>query len=71
MGFIENNKALCMLTVLTSTHKFDAPKGVNGRNSNNTMIMDRLCWTPSIKLRDGMERTYRWIHDEYMAKYDK
>jgi hypothetical protein len=26
---------------------------------------------PSIKLRDGMERTYRWIHDEYMAKYDK
>ena len=44
MGFIENNKALCMLTVLTSTHKLDAPKGVNGRNSNNTMIMDRLCW---------------------------
>ena len=58
MGFIENNKALCMLTVLTSTHKLDAHKGVNGRNSNNTMIMDRLCWAPSIKLRDGMECTY-------------
>ena len=56
---------------LERTHKLDAPKGVNGRNSDNTMIMDRLGWAPSIKLRDGMERTYRWIHDEYMAKYDK
>ena len=54
---------------LERTHKLDAPKGVNGRNSDNTMIMDRLGWAPSIKLRDGMERTYRWIHDEYMAKY--
>ncbi|MBG85000.1 MAG: NAD-dependent dehydratase [Phycisphaerae bacterium] len=54
---------------LERTHKLDAPKGVNGRNSDNTMIMDRLGWAPSIKLRDGMERTYRWIHDEYMAKH--
>ncbi|MEE2908595.1 MAG: NAD-dependent epimerase/dehydratase family protein [Planctomycetota bacterium] len=54
---------------LERTHKLDAPKGVNGRNSDNTMIMDQLGWAPSIKLRDGMERTYRWIHDEYMAKY--
>jgi len=54
---------------LERTHKLDAPKGVNGRNSDNTMITDRLGWAPSIKLRDGMERTYRWIHDEYMAKY--
>jgi nucleoside-diphosphate-sugar epimerase len=54
---------------LERTHNLDAPKGVNGRNSDNTMIMDELGWAPSIKLRDGMERTYRWIHDEYMAKY--
>ena len=54
---------------LERTHKLDAPKGVNGRNSDNTMIMDRLGWAPSIKLRDGMERTYRWIHDEYMTKH--
>ena len=26
MGFIENNKALCMLTVLTSTHMLQAAK---------------------------------------------
>lgn len=54
---------------LERTHNLDAPKGVNGRNSDNTMIMDKLGWAPSIRLRDGMERTYRWIHDEYMAKH--
>ena len=54
---------------LERTHNLDAPKGVNGRNSDNTMISEKLGWAPSIKLRDGMERTYRWIHDEYMAKH--
>jgi GDP-D-mannose 3',5'-epimerase len=47
----------------------NAPKGVNGRNSDNTQIRAALGWEPSIKLRDGMERTYRWIHDEYIRKY--
>jgi GDP-D-mannose 3', 5'-epimerase len=41
-----------------------APKGVNGRNSDNTLIRELLGWEPSIPLRTGMERTYRWIHDE-------
>ncbi|MEM8783828.1 MAG: NAD-dependent epimerase/dehydratase family protein [Planctomycetota bacterium] len=54
---------------LNRQYKLDAPKGVNGRNSDNTMINRELGWEPGIKLRDGMERTYRWIHDEYMAKY--
>ena len=48
-----------------------APKGVNGRNSDNTMIRQVLGWEPSIRLRDGMERTYRWIHDEFVGKYGK
>jgi len=54
---------------LRRTYNTGAPKGVNGRNSNNTMIQQALGWEPSIKLREGMERTYRWIHDEYMTKY--
>jgi nucleoside-diphosphate-sugar epimerase len=33
------------------------------------MIRAALGWEPSIRLRDGMERTYRWIHDEYVRKY--
>ncbi len=44
-------------------YQLDAPKGVRGRNSDNTLIMAKLGWEPSIKLRDGMERTYRWIND--------
>jgi len=54
---------------LKRNYKLDAPKGVNGRNSDNTKIQEYLGWAPGIRLRDGMERTYRWIHDEYMAKY--
>ncbi len=52
-------------------YQLDAPKGVNGRNSDNTLIQQELGWAPSIKLRDGLEKTYAWIHDEYVAKYGK
>jgi nucleoside-diphosphate-sugar epimerase len=46
-------------------HNLSAPKGVNGRNSDNTLIQKYLGWAPGIRLRDGMERTYHWIHEEY------
>jgi GDP-D-mannose 3',5'-epimerase len=42
----------------------DAPKGVNGRNSDNTFIKKCLGWEPDTKLRDGMGRLYHWIYDE-------
>ena len=54
---------------LARRYDLNAPKGVNGRNSDNTRIRAALGWEPSIRLRDGMERTYRWIHDEYVRKY--
>ncbi|MHC4828563.1 MAG: NAD-dependent epimerase/dehydratase family protein, partial [Planctomycetota bacterium] len=54
---------------LKRNYKLDAPKGVNGRNSDNTLIKKLLGWEPTIRLRDGMAKTYAWIHDEYMAKY--
>jgi nucleoside-diphosphate-sugar epimerase len=54
---------------LRRRYDLSAPKGVNGRNSDNTLIRMRLEWEPGIRLRDGMERTYAWIHDEYTAKY--
>ncbi|MHC4768008.1 MAG: NAD-dependent epimerase/dehydratase family protein, partial [Planctomycetota bacterium] len=54
---------------LNRNYKLDAPKGVNGRNSDNSLIQKLLGWEPSIRLRDGMAKTYAWIHDEYMAKY--
>ena len=45
-----------------------APKGVNGRNSDNTLIQKLLHWEPNTPLRTGMEKTYRWIHDQYLAR---
>jgi len=52
---------------LTRRYKLDAPKGVAGRNSDNELIQSCLDWQPSIRLRDGMEKTFAWIHEEYLA----
>lgn len=49
---------------LKRNYKLDAPKGVRGRNSDNTLIKQVLGWAPEISLEDGMEKTYRWIYDE-------
>lgn len=43
-----------------------APKGVNGRNSDNSKILHCLGWEPSIRLRDGMAHTYEWIEGEML-----
>jgi GDP-D-mannose 3',5'-epimerase len=55
---------------LTRRYKLDAPRGVAGRNSDNTKVREYLDWQPDTKLRDGMERTYRWIHAQFTKKYD-
>ena len=52
---------------LRRNYKLDAPQGVRGRNSDNSLIKERLGWAPSISLEEGMEKTYRWIHDEVIA----
>jgi len=42
-------------------HDLSAPQGVRGRNSDNTLIRERLGWEPSTALRDGLETTYEWV----------
>jgi GDP-D-mannose 3',5'-epimerase len=49
---------------LKRSYNLKAPKGVNGRNSDNTLIKKYLGWEPCVRLRDGMEKTYRWIYDQ-------
>jgi len=49
---------------LDREYQLDAPQGVRGRNSDNTKILDELGWAPSISLEAGLEKTYRWIHDQ-------
>jgi GDP-D-mannose 3',5'-epimerase len=53
---------------LERSYNLDAPRGVRGRNSDNTRIRKVLGWVPSIKLADGMEKTYRWIYDQVKAR---
>jgi hypothetical protein len=53
---------------LKRSYKLDAPKGVNGRNSDNTLIQNLLGWEPNTPLRVGLERNYRWIYDQYSQK---
>ena len=49
---------------LNRRYKLDAPKGVRGRNSDNTRIVERLGWAPSIRLERGMRETYTWIREQ-------
>ena len=49
---------------LQRQYDLSAPQGVRGRNSDNTLILEKLGWEPSISLADGMSRTYDWILGE-------
>jgi len=42
----------------------DAPLGVRGRSSDNTLVREALGWEPKVRLEEGMASTYRWIYDE-------
>ena len=44
----------------------DGPTGVRGRNSDNRLIREKLGWSPSTKLVDGLRPTYEWISSQVM-----
>jgi nucleoside-diphosphate-sugar epimerase len=54
---------------LKRIYNLSAPKGVNGRNSDNTKIKSYLDWAPSISLKKGMAQTYAWIEKEYLQAH--
>jgi GDP-D-mannose 3',5'-epimerase len=56
---------------LERRYSLNAPKGVNGRNSDNTKIKQYLGWEPSIRLRDGLEKTYAWIETQMFMAAEK
>jgi len=53
---------------LRRKYNLNAPKGVNGRNSDNTSIKKLMNWEPDTPLRTGLELTYRWIYDQYQTR---
>jgi nucleoside-diphosphate-sugar epimerase len=54
---------------LHRSYNLSAPKGVNGRNSDNTLIQSAFGWEPSTRLKDGLAKTYAWIHDQMAPRY--
>lgn len=52
---------------LTMRH-IDGPLGVRGRSSDNRLICDRLDWKPTQPLREGLEKTYKWVHDQVQMR---
>lgn len=55
-------------TIVNRRYKLDAPQGVRGRNSDNTLFKATYGWEPSISLQEGLERTYEWIQDQVKAQ---
>lgn len=48
----------------------EGPTGVKGRNSDNKLIYEKLGWKPSSKLKDGLEKTYKWINDQLEIEFE-
>lgn len=53
---------------LARDYDLSAPKGVRGRNSDNSKISELLGWAPSISLEDGLKKTYDWVHDQIISQ---
>lgn len=49
---------------LNPIYDMSAPKGVRGRNSDNSKILKALTWEPNISLNEGLKETYQWIEQE-------
>ena len=45
-------------------HNLDAPQGVRGRSSDNSLILDKLKWEPEVNLKTGLVQTYAWIEEQ-------
>ncbi len=53
---------------LERDYQLDAPRGVAGRNSDNTFIRQVLGWEPDTTLNAGLKATYRWIFAQFQAR---
>jgi GDP-D-mannose 3', 5'-epimerase len=54
---------------LQREHDLGAPKGVRGRNSDNSLIQREFGWEPSIPLREGLAKTYAWIEGQLAQRF--
>jgi GDP-D-mannose 3', 5'-epimerase len=50
------------------SYDLSAPRGVNGRNSDNELILSTLGWEPTTSLQAGLEKTFAWVYDQVKAQ---
>lgn len=53
---------------LNRKYDLSAPRGVAGRNSDNTFIKQVFDWEPSTPFKEGLAQTYSWIEGQYNAR---
>jgi len=53
---------------LERSYDLSAPRGVAGRNSDNTFIRKMLKWEPDTTLNTGLRHTYDWIKERYHTR---
>ena len=56
---------------IKSAHDLTKPQGVRGRNSDNTVLLKTLKWTPQVSLEEGLARTYFWIEKQIYSRETK
>ena len=54
---------------LSRIYNLSAPKGVRGRNSDNSQVVKKLGWEPQINLHEGLNKTYEWIESQVKLRY--
>ena len=62
-ALIDMTEAIAGVT-LERRYQLEAPQGVRGRNSDNTLLRSLLGWEPTITLEAGMAATYEWIEEQ-------
>jgi nucleoside-diphosphate-sugar epimerase len=51
-------------------YKLNMPKGVRGRSSDNSFIINKINWRPSVTLKEGLKKTYNWIYEQVANGYN-
>ena len=52
---------------LKKNYLLNKPLGVRGRSSDNTLAREKINWDTEISLKNGLEKTYRWIYDQMIG----
>lgn len=58
------NKVMQIANKKLTIKNIPGPQGVRGRNSDNTLMREKLNWAPSKPLSYGLEQTYKWIESK-------